>query len=50
MGGFGGKGGGKNRKTTPAATSTTPVRQLLGFGNTETTPHGTPAAAAVRKR
>ena len=26
-----------------------PVRQLLGPANAETTPHGTPAAAAVRK-
>ena len=38
----------KNHKTTPAATSTTPERQLLGSANAETTPHGTPAAAAVR--
>ena len=35
---------------TPATTSTTPVRQLLGSANAETTRQGTPAAAAIRKQ
>ena len=38
---------GKNRKTTPATTSTAPVCQLLGSANAETTPAGTRATAAV---
>ena len=41
--------GSKNRKTTPATTSTTPARRLLGSANTETTPQGTQAAVAVRR-
>ena len=32
----------------PATTNRTPVRQLLGSANAETTPAGTRAAAAVR--
>ena len=40
--------GSKNRKTTPATTSTTPVCQLLGSTIAGTTPPGTRAAAAVR--
>ena len=40
--------GSKGRKTTPTTTSTTPVRQLLGSANVETTRSGTQAAAADR--
>ena len=41
--------GSNNCKTTPTATSTTPVHQLLGSADMEGTPAGTQAAAAVRK-
>ena len=41
--------GGGGGKMTPAATSTTPVCQLLGSANGETTPHRTQAAAAISK-
>ena len=45
----GGQWAAKPVKPSPAPTSTTPVRQLLGSTNAETTPQGTQAAAAVRK-
>ena len=38
--------GSKDRKTTRATTSTTPVHQLQGSATAETTPAGTQAAAA----
>ena len=44
--------GQQNRKTiptpTPTRTSTTPVCQLLGSADAETTPAGTQATAAIR--
>ena len=44
----GGEWAESNRKTTPAASSTTPVRQPLGSANAETTAQGIQSAAAVR--
>ena len=39
----------KNNQTTPATTSTTPIRQLLGAANAQTAQHATSSTAPAHQ-